>query len=353
MTISNEPLREPTTTLELLCQEVGIPYTAEHQAFEENLERLRQLGELARFASYVNELDYRYAPHAPDPSLFERHIGGMSAATAASEKHPDRNEDAYFTLECNGVRCVGVFDGLGGNDGSERSSHIAAETTRSLLESLVTVELPPEVATDMLRKALEIANSAIEHDNEALPYTQFLPSTTAAVASIHTYPDTNDQYAALAWVGDSRIYILRDGECVYSTLDDGITAEELFTLAGAENTANLTQRQLQQFLETVETDSFPVGDQFLEKVFQHRNLIGNSLDGTSNHTIHTDTVPVKKGDIVLGTTDGVHDNLTLVQIERLQTAQAAVDAARRRSDDPYELDLRAKMDDMTAAAMDI
>lgn len=337
---SMEP-KVPDTILEYLCQEIGIPYTAEHRAFEDDLHKLRQLGETARLASYINTIDQRYAPHTPDPSLFERQYGGISATSIPSEHHPERNEDAYFILECNGARIIGVFDGLGGHPGSEVASEVAAKTCKDLIESLTIGTLPPDAATMLLRQALSLANAAIKRENQLVEQHDLPLATTAAMASIHAHPDTGAPYVAMAWVGDSRIYIVEDGEVVYSTLDDNIKP---FWLAREKNL--LSPRALQDFLETVDVFDFYENKQ-LYNAFHHRSSVANCLDGHKNLLINTDTYRLTPGAKVLGVSDGICDNLTRSEIGACTSVDELVARALERSRD--EDHLRSKPDDITAA----
>jgi serine/threonine protein phosphatase PrpC len=126
-----------------------------------------------------------------------------------------------------------VADGMGGAEAGEMASAIAVETIRSYIESrLETTSTDATNGADMLTAALEEANSKIIEYVASHPESRGMGST--GVCAIVTPAD-----AAVAWVGDSRAYVLegatlrqvtKDHSLVQRLVEIGqITAEEAHT----------------------------------------------------------------------------------------------------------------------------
>ena len=93
------------------------------------------------------------------------------------------------------------------------------------------------------------------------------------------------------------------------------------------------------------------GDRQLSQAFLYRNIVGACLDGGYDNYINVDTRDVEPGDIILATTDGIHDNLTRREIAEWTTVKDLLAAALARSRDTDHP--RAKPDDMTAVMLHV
>lgn len=296
---------------------------------------LRRIARLATSTWYISE-DEAYTDtreYAPTPRAFSESI--------ASERHPERNEDSCFTIDEGGQMLAGgVFDGVGGNPGSERASYNAANFIFNQFNQLPHDVLTPDNAARFTRRAFLLANKTISKDSCHI-------ATTAAVASLHTNPNNQERFVNIAWAGDSRVTIIRGGYIHYRTLDDGMTRnrpalDELFPNEAPE------YRQ-QAFLESAEGDIDPR----LASLFRSRNMIKNCLDGVGGVDIHTIAIYTEPGDTILITSDGIHDNLTNAEILEIintgGTVTQLVDAALERSRDFDHI--RGKSDDITGVIL--
>lgn len=293
--------------------------------------------ELARIAQHTDTL--AVADTQPI-TIYKHELSPRSNSySIACESHPERNEDSYFSVDKPGaVLAGGVFDGIGGNPGSERASQLVAETVNRFFDLLTTDVMLPENAALFAEDLLIAANREIRFD------TRLNIATTAAIASIHTNPTTAERFVSIAWAGDSRVYVIRNGKIVYRTLDDGVPMpipelDELYAHEAPEYRA-------QAFLES--TVRQPGGE--LSRIFHYRNLIDNFLAGTSDLKVHTMAIPVESGDIILASSDGIHDNLTNSEILSIintggGTKELANAAVARSHDESH---IRAKRDDMTS-----
>jgi PPM family protein phosphatase len=114
------------------------------------------------------------------------------------------NQDSFYA----GERLLVVADGMGGMAAGDVASRIAIDAMTSL-----DMVIDNEHQMDALHKALEVANGRIAEtvaDDAAL---QGMGTTLTAVIF-------SGDRAALAHVGDSRAYLLRDGRLNQLTKDD-------------------------------------------------------------------------------------------------------------------------------------
>ena len=108
----------------------------------------------------------------------------------------DHNEDSYCANERQGLWAVA--DGMGGHEGGEWAS-------AKLVEKLEEIELPEDFdqARELVAEAIRQANRSILV--EARQRGKQMGSTIVVLM-------VQDQRYAVIWVGDSRAYVLRDGE---------------------------------------------------------------------------------------------------------------------------------------------
>jgi serine/threonine protein phosphatase PrpC len=114
------------------------------------------------------------------------------------------NEDCYYA----GDRLLVVADGMGGMAAGDLASRLAIDAV-----SVLDVPIDNEHQMDALHKALEVANGRIAETVLADNSLQGMGTTLTAVIFSGTR-------AAMAHVGDSRAYLLRDGRLNQLTKDD-------------------------------------------------------------------------------------------------------------------------------------
>ena len=347
--VTSELPRDANTTLEELCKRAGIDSTDELRGAADRVTALLELGQLAKLAS-----DAGSSPHPPiipeyahfTDSRERRARPTIGASSIASERHSWRNEDAQIVLETSeGMLAGGVFDGLGGHHGSERASAVAATVVLRELTARSRLHMTPGEASRLAVDILQTANQEISIDTTYI-------ATTAALASIHIDPDSGERFATAAWAGDSRVYIIRDGAILYRTLDDGEMSDRSMLEQTFPDEPD-ARYKVQAFLESVENiENYPP---HLRNIFLQRNFIANCLDGQDRLTIHTENVAVQAGDVILVSSDGVHDNLTNQEILAIISddgnVEAITDAALRRSRNVMHD--RHKPDDITAVMIEV
>lgn len=161
-------------------------------------------------------------------------FGTYTTASEESVSHP-------------GGRLLIVADGMGGHRGGATASKLAGETVKMQYLDSETSDIPTA-----LRQSLARANARIFSEAQANPELRGMGTTTSVLA-------VRDHHGWLAHVGDSRIYLVRDGAIQQLTDDHSLVAtmvrEGLLTRQEAEThpRRNVLQRSM-GVAEDVEID---------------------------------------------------------------------------------------------------
>lgn len=132
------------------------------------------------------------------------------SATHPGLHHP-KNEDAHSVLPtAEGGLLLVVCDGMGGMGRGDEASRLAIDVLSA--EMSRSEGLPP----DRMHHALRHAD---QHIRETLCLSGEQPGSTAVMVYVH------DGLAHVAWVGDSRAYLIRNGRVVYRTRDHKLVEE--------------------------------------------------------------------------------------------------------------------------------
>jgi serine/threonine protein phosphatase PrpC len=136
---------------------------------------------------------------------FVLHVGSKSAQGLRP-----KNEDRYVVDLVNGFFLVA--DGMGGQDRGEQASGMAAEIIPRILNDRLAAQEQP---TDAVKKALAEANEAIVEAGRAQPEGRRM-GTTAVLAV------QQGKHVYVAGLGDSRAYLIRDGNIDQLTVDHSV-----------------------------------------------------------------------------------------------------------------------------------
>jgi len=140
----------------------------------------------------------------------------MAAARSDKGKVREHNEDAWFADVDRGIFIVA--DGLGGCAGGEVASRIAVERLPSLLDTEQSLHF--QDASDSVEKAINKLNGIVrEAGREHLELSGM--GSTLVLAMIR------DKRMLIAHVGDSRVYLLRDGQLTRLTRDHSVIQDML------------------------------------------------------------------------------------------------------------------------------
>ena len=191
------------------------------------------------------------------------------------------NEDAAFAT----AKLAVVADGVGGHAAGE----VASRTVVGVLASLEKAWVD-EPLDDALVRAVAEGNDRIAFLTECRPETAGMGTTLTAVALHGDYVVVN--------IGDSRTYLLRDGDLRRLTRDDSYLQELLDAGLVSPEAARAHPR---------------------------RNVVTSALDGAPGRIPAIAHVPARAGDRLLLCSDGLSDALEEARIAALL---AEPDAAR-------------------------
>jgi PPM family protein phosphatase len=265
-------------------------------------------------------------PHAHPPArpeVLEIHV---SVATNPGRVRTANQDAAIFSrpaddraLETHGVIAL-VADGMGGCNGGEVASTLACE---KIPKSYFASNGP---APSALRAALETVNSEIYQVAVAQSDLRGMGTTAVAFA-------INRSHGWLAYVGDSRLYLIRQGQIYRMSEDHSMVFEMvhkgMLTAEEARNHAdrNVLSRALgthPQVEVSCWDEPFPIqgGDRFLlcsdglhDLVTDERML---SLAGSGELNVATEQL------VHTANVNGGYDNISVILLE-------AVDAAAMRT----------------------
>lgn len=244
------------------------------------------------------------------------------------------NEDSAYA----GPHLLAVADGMGGYAGGEIASAIAISALRPLDEDVPHAE---DVSTS-LQQAVEQANSTLTQRVKDEPWLENMGTTLTALL-------WTGSRMVMIHIGDSRAYLLRDGEfsqithdhtLVQTLVDEGkITEEEVAT----HPQRSLLLRALDGRSEVdpdISVSEAKVGDRFL---LCSDGLSGVVSESTINETLATETnvEATARRLIDLANRGGGPDNITAVVADIVDTTngpppehEAAIAGAADQRDEP-------------------
>jgi len=205
------------------------------------------------------------------------------------------NEDSIATDAAHGL--VVLADGMGGYNAGEVASGMATSVIvtemRQVLESTQPNQIDPRtnqtIAARLLREQVLRANSSIYQAAQNQP--QYAGMGTTLVASLFY-----DNRVLVAHLGDSRLYLMRDGELRQVTRDH-----------------SLLQEQIDSGLLTKEA----------AKRSQNKNLVTRALGIEPAVEAEIRTYPAQPGDVYLMCSDGLNDMVEDEDIEMTLEALGA------------------------------
>src|SRR5713226_2815859 len=201
------------------------------------------------------------------------------------------NEDSFFVDGRLGLLIVA--DGMGGHNGGEVASRIAVDT----ISGLITAQLAtngPENLDRIIRSAIEQADARIRAQADRDPALHDM-GTTLVLALCR------DSAIHLAHLGDSRAYLIRNGEIRQLTEDHSLLAQMLKDGQIAKQDA---------------------------PNFRLRHIVTRSLGNRVTSEVEVSTVEWRPGDYLLICSDGLTN---MVEDSELRSFIAAGGADIQRS----------------------
>ena len=195
------------------------------------------------------------------------------AAKTDTGKLRDRNEDLYyFNTE---LQLFALADGMSGHERGDLASQLALGCIQQWAHAQASSpsDLGPMKRLDVLRELAEEANQRIH--TAAQTGGEVRGMGTTLIAGFVTF-----SYLVYVHVGDSRLYILRNGELTQITTDDSIV-----------------QKMVEQGKITREES----------RVHEKRNIITQAIGLMPTVPVNADAYPLVRGDLIVACTDGLHD----------------------------------------------
>lgn len=233
------------------------------------------------------------------------------------------NQDSYICKPETGW--MGVFDGMGGHDSAEKSATRASQLVEAYLAA--TDASGCQSITEVrqyLEQALRSASRTIREEGIA-EKDEKNRGTTASVALIWNQPGSKEAYAVIGHVGDSRVYIWHSAEKTLEdiTLDDGLGRFEAEERNGklefikSRPAPEVEARRIQRKLSHIQTAADVAQLSPKEKrVWEERHGLYQYIGDVDISPQLYDRL-LTEGDILIVTSDGVHDNLSDLFIEKV------------------------------------
>ena len=200
-----------------------------------------------------------------------------SAKSDTGLKRP-HNEDCFVVDPELGLYVV--CDGMGGSNAGEIASALAVKAIHAhLAEAATNPDLPligprdptMSAAANRLASAIRAANEVIHRESWSRPDYEGMGTTVVAAR-------LSGEMLAIAHVGDSRLYLVRDGILQALTTDHSWVAEQILKGVMTEEEAERSPR---------------------------RNIVTRALGVDSSVEVELTEVPVKSGDLLLLCSDGL------------------------------------------------
>lgn len=214
--------------------------------------------------SSLNDFFVHRSPEQPKSKAEENLPAGiLSAFRTDVGKVRANNQDAPIVSEK--LRLYGVADGMGGHKGGEVASTSARDDLLRELEGKT-----PSVAA--LSGAIEEVNRQIYHQQEHDDALTGMGTTLSVLWM-------SDNFVYIGHVGDSRVYLLRDGEFRQMTLDHSL----------------VEQLVREGVLTEEEAQNHPM-----------RNIITRAIGTDESVEVDVVVEERRKGDLWLACSDGLH-----------------------------------------------
>lgn len=210
-------------------------------------------------------------------------------------EHRVNHMDSFFCQDIGKWTCAAVFDGMGGVEGGEIASHIAAHVFQE--NSLEISTLNPDEITEVFEKSFVEANYSVINERK---HKSTCGTTCSAIA-------TNGLQFRIFHRGDSRVYLLREGR-LFILSKDHTLAQLKLDVGIYHSKEEVLERENHQLTEYIGMDE---------------------LGGTSK-PFESEWFELKENDRILMCSDGLYDMCTKQDIlDILQNTENIENAANK------------------------
>lgn len=216
-----------------------------------------------------------------------------------------------------------VCDGMGGMNGGQKASSLAVTTILDIVAAASSDADRKEILVEAIRKANE---AILAYGTEYPSYAGMGTTVTALIVS--------DYSAVVAYVGDSRVYQLRNGKKVFRTFDHSMVFEMVKRKALTEEQARLSAQsnvilKALGVSQSVEPDVFELpyqkGDRFILcsdgfwGAMPEESFLSEVSGKGDTDKVLADMM--KKVDEIGNDSGGKHDNLTAAFVDVKQDSK--------------------------------
>jgi|GEM_PF-1730336 len=199
------------------------------------------------------------------------------AHSSVAEPRSGQNEDFVLAHDEQGIFVVA--DGMGGRPNGAQASRLGAETFAA---SMATYQPEERLHAENIQASVQAANEAIRRAAARDDKLSGMGTTLAALI-------VQQHMGRVVHIGDSRVYLRRDGQTQCLTQDHTVAGELV----------SINQ------IETAEAKTHPL-----------RHMLARSLGGNEKAVADILQVDIRPGDIFLLATDGLHAVLSAADIDK-------------------------------------
>lgn len=229
---------------------------------------------------------------SPTPIIHYRLDVAAQTDTGLQREH---NEDHLaFSLQDGDTAVLAVVaDGMGGHQGGSEASHRVVDDMQSHAQHSLSTMITPQTLCERISEA----NAHLYQFSRSTLGTPGMGTTLIAL-SIHK------GMASYAFVGDSRLYRIRNNECLQLSNDHTLIAQLL-------RDGLITDEQARKHPD--------------------RHVITRALGTSAQLEVECcrQALPIEIGDSYLLCSDGLHDLLNAADITRIISGQSATQACRQ------------------------
>ncbi|MEI2695540.1 MAG: protein phosphatase 2C domain-containing protein [Saprospiraceae bacterium] len=247
------------------------------------------------------------------------------------------NQDCQVSF-FNGFNHVSIIvDGMGGHEGGHIAMKVIKNALSKELRSINLNQSSAEIVQEISRVVNNVQQEVVvkvpEYGGAAVTFAIIQTDGTLIIASM----------------GDTRAYIISEYGKVQPATIDNISGYFVTSLAQVKKLRGKDAFALDSLVK--EPDS-----EILDVKFDRRNIVKNVFMAHPSNIIEPGITILKtrKGDSILLTTDGVHDNLTTreigIALKKGGVRELVLTALERSKD---SLHIRSKKDDITASLHNI
>ncbi|NHI15916.1 PP2C family protein-serine/threonine phosphatase [Microbacterium excoecariae] len=234
---------------------------------------------------------------------------GSSAAISHTGRVRSNNQDSGYS----GSNLFVVADGMGGHAGGDVASAVAISRLQALDEHFDT----PARAEEALRDTIVSTASDLIDVAARRPELAGLGTTVSGIIMV-------DEYAVIGHIGDSRIYLFRDGECTQITTDHTFVQRLVETGRITPEEARFHPRRSVLMRVLGDMDAHPDVDTFImpTRPGDRWVLCSDGLSGVVDEahlskTLRQEMPPARTADSLLkqALDGGAPDNVTIVIVD--------------------------------------